>query len=703
MKNREIITLLKNTDIFRDIPEEVLEKNAGHFKTLHFDNEESIIRKGEIGNSLYIILSGKVKVHDEEVTVANMSTGNYFGEMSTLNSGIRSMSITALEKVEVVCIDQKTFNKILNTQPDVILKIIGGLIQRLREQNTILIDEFRTREEELKYKVQEQTRLYKEQKERAEHSEKFKQQFLANMSHEIRTPMNAVIGMTNLIMNFPLQPKQRFYLEGIKKSGDTLLHIINDILDLSKAESGKMELEHIDFSLHEVIDQVKQILQFKAEEKGLQLSSNVDENIPDTLIGDPVRLNQVLMNLAGNAIKFTLKGCVTINVRIITPVADTLKENLVEKAHAVFLKFEIIDTGIGIPKEKLEDIFESFSQAHSSDTRRFGGTGLGLTISKQFVEMMGSNISVESEEGNGTTFSFEINFPIGSAKQLLKQKTAGEIDGSILNGLKILLAEDNEYNQVVTIDTLMMKANVEIDSAVNGREAIELLEKNTYDVILMDVQMPELDGYEATAKIRAEFSPPKNQTPIIALTASVIKSDLDKCKAAGMNGYVPKPFSASVLISEIAEITGRKKPAPDLLRMETAINHESDSLLHRDLNGFTDLSYLMKFCDGNEQKMKKYISMYLAAVPSFIQEIEKAIFLSGLPQDLENDLKEIARQVHSFRPKLMFMGMNRARTLAEEVEIEILNIGNKKNIYAKLKELIQIIEQSVNDLEQWRS
>ena len=388
-------------------------------------------------------------------------------------------------------------------------------------------------------------------RQRAEQSEKFKEQFLANMSHEIRTPMNAVMGMTNLVLDSPLNEKQRFYLEGVRKSSETLLRIINDILDLSKIEAGKMELENIDFSLPEVLDQVKQTLQHKAEEKGLQLIVDIDNSVPDVLMGDPVRINQVLMNLAGNAIKYTEKGSVTISVgsrqfavssrqsvvgsqqSAVSSSQSAVSSQQSAVGSPVTLKFSVTDTGIGIPGDKLQSVFESFSQSRTSDTRRFGGTGLGLTISKQMVELMDGKISVESREGYGTTFSFEINCPIGSIERLKEQASGEHIDAGILDGLKILLADDNEYNRIVTSDTLRSKSKVEITEATNGKEVVDLLSQNDFDVVLMDVQMPIMDGYEATRHIREKFSSPKNEIPIIALTASVIRSDLDKCRAAG--------------------------------------------------------------------------------------------------------------------------------------------------------------------------
>ncbi|MEO5570758.1 MAG: ATP-binding protein, partial [Bacteroidia bacterium] len=396
--------------------------------------------------------------------------------------------------------------------------------------------------------IRSQKVIIEKEKHRAEQSEKFKQQFLANMSHEIRTPMNAVMGMTNLLIDKNKNTENFKYLDGIQKSSDTLLHIINDILDFSKIEAGKIELEQIDFSIRDVVDQVKLTLHHKAEEKGLHLITKIENNVPDILIGDPVRLNQVLMNLAGNAIKFTEKGSVCITVSPIPSFPGgervaSAQETPPLRGGRVGLLFSITDTGIGIPKDKLQSVFESFSQAHASDARKFGGTGLGLTISKQLVELMDGKISIESEEGSGTTFSFEIDFAMGSKERLQEQKTAEDIDGSILNGLRILVVDDNEFNRIVAIDTLLSKAAVEIVEAHNGMEAVEWLSKKDFDVVLMDVQMPVMDGYEATRQIRNPQSAIRNhKIPVIALTASVVRSDLDKCRAAGMNDYVPKPF-----------------------------------------------------------------------------------------------------------------------------------------------------------------
>lgn len=300
---------------------------------------------------------------------------------------------------------------------------------------------------------------------RAEQSEKIKQQFLANMSHEIRTPMNAIIGLTNLAIETNNKPQQIKYLAGVQKASDSLLTLINEILDHAKIEAGKIELEAIHFSIRDLVDTLVEILNPKVDEKGIQLMAKVDPAVPLVLIGDPGRLSQVLINLTGNAIKFTEKGSVSLEVSLTSSSS---------------IRFEVIDTGIGIPDDKLSSIFESFSQANISDTRKYGGTGLGLAISKQLVELMGGVLTVSSSLGFGSTFSFELRLPAGSADKIEEQNQLKVFDESVLNGLSILLADDNEANRIVCSDTLKSKTNITITEATNGKEVIEWLKKERF-------------------------------------------------------------------------------------------------------------------------------------------------------------------------------------------------------------------------------
>jgi signal transduction histidine kinase len=389
-------------------------------------------------------------------------------------------------------------------------------------------------------------------REEAENAAKIKQEFLANMSHEIRTPMNAIMGMTKLALQQKdgLNDVHLKYLNGINKSAENLLVIINDILDFSKIEAGKMELEQVPFSIKDAVNNVYDTLRFRAEEKSLLLTMKFDDNIHEWVIGDSVRLNQILLNLAGNAIKFTEKGGVTIHVKEEKSDSDN-----------VTLLFEVVDTGIGIAQDKITSLFESFTQASSDTTRKYGGTGLGLSISKKLVEMHAGVIGARSVFGEGTTFFFTLNYPI--SKEIQGNAAGKEAEDHKLSDLRILLVEDNAFNQMVAVDTLESAiANVTIDVAENGQEAVDKIayfeterwaegRPFPYDVVLMDMQMPVMDGLEATRAIR-KLSAKLSGIPIIALTANAIKEETEKCYVAGMNDFVTKPFDTDLLLKKIA-------------------------------------------------------------------------------------------------------------------------------------------------------
>ncbi len=402
----------------------------------------------------------------------------------------------------------------------------------------------------LREKVREKTKELEEEKERAEHSERVKEQFLTNMSHEIRTPMNAILGMTRLLLQKDPKKDQLKYLNSIKHASDNLLVIINDILDLSKIEAGKINFEKIDFDLGSEMNSMYETIQINADEKGIPLKLELDNTIPEILIGDPYRLGQILLNLAGNAIKFTEKGSVVVSVLPLSKDDENVR-----------LRFSVVDSGIGIAKDKLEHIFDMFTQESSSTTRKFGGTGLGLAICKKLVELQGGSIHVESEPGKGSIFSFILNYNIGKIKLASDQQIETIIDiGKQLKNLRILLAEDNEFNQIVAVDTLESAIEgVKIDVALNGVEAVAMVNQNEYDVVLMDIQMPEMDGHEATKKIRSSSIERINSIPIIAMTASVIKAEVDKCFESGMNEFVGKPFSIDELLEKISSTIKQNK------------------------------------------------------------------------------------------------------------------------------------------------
>ncbi|MFT5184138.1 MAG: signal transduction histidine kinase/ActR/RegA family two-component response regulator [Flavobacteriales bacterium] len=389
--------------------------------------------------------------------------------------------------------------------------------------------------------TRKQNEIIEEQKKEVEESEKYKEQFLANMSHEIRTPMHAISGMVKIIDRNEHPPSQDAYLSAMRKSCDNLGVILNDVLDLSKMRAGKLDIERIPMSPHVIVDNVVQILKFKAEEKGIGLSFKKDSDVPQSMMGDPSRMNQVLLNIANNAIKFTTAG----SVEILMYTIDN------------YMKFAIKDTGIGISEVAKGKIFTAFNQAQSSTSRLYGGTGLGLSISKQLVELQNGTIDIESEIGVGSTFT--VSMPIqladvGSENQTILSDDNLRALADKWIGTRVLLVEDNPFNQMIALDDLRFYfKDVKVDTVENGALAVDKFLTEEYDLVLMDVQMPEMNGFEASMAIR-ELEKDKGistRIPIIAMTASLLKYEINSCYQAGMDNYIPKPYSTEDLVATI--------------------------------------------------------------------------------------------------------------------------------------------------------
>ncbi len=524
------------------------------------------------------------------------------------------------------------------------------------------------------------------EKEVAEQSAKLKQEFIANMSHEIRTPMNAIVGMTRLLQEKNPRADQSKYLDAITQSADNLLVIINDILDFSKIEAGKITIESVSFSLKQILKNVVTLLRFKAIEKGIDIRFDFNENVPEHLIGDPTRLTQVLMNLAGNAVKFTEKGSVQIVCRNVELEGDCVK-----------MAFDVIDTGIGISEEYVGKIFESFTQAGTDVARKFGGTGLGLTISKQLVELMGGSVEVKSKIGVGTTFTFILPFQIGEGdfKQSQDDFTIAVNDLEILNLSKILLVDDNEFNRIVAVDTLKSIApNMSILEAQSGMEAIEKLKTNEIDLVLMDIQMPKMSGIEATLFIRNKLEAPLNRIKIIAMTANVMKNDIDSYLQNGMNDHIPKPFHKSELIFKILnQLDNNKEVIKNRIVEYEAIEDELAPSHLLPATQLTDPSFLISFAGDDKEKQKKYISIFLKNAPKLLLQMQNGFE--------SNDLEMVKISAHSLKTQLNYMGVKEEYSHVQEIEQMASHEHKNEEIKSLIDNLQQICVQAFKELEDY--
>jgi PAS domain S-box-containing protein len=503
----------------------------------------------------------------------------------------------------------------------------------------------------------------------AENAVKAKQQFLSNMSHEIRTPMNAIIGFTKVVLKTELSLKQKEYISAIKMSGDALIVLINDILDLAKVDAGKMVFEQTPFKMARSISAMLHLFETKIQEKNLTLVKEYDNNIPQVLVGDPVRLHQIILNLVSNAVKFTTRGKITVGVHLVD-----------EDDEKVTIEFSVKDTGIGIGENKIGKIFDNFQQASSGTSRLYGGTGLGLAIVKQLVEPQGGTISVESTIDEGSTFSFTLSF-LKTNQEAEIQKEIEELDPEIKN-IKVLVAEDIPLNQLL-MKTLLDDFGFERDIAANGKIAIEKLQKKSYDIILMDLQMPEMNGFETTEYIRNTMN---SKIPIIALTADVTTVDLAKCRAVGMNDYIAKPVDERLLYNKIVGLV--KKPMP--LKYNEP---QSDGNGESKKSKYIDLDYLIRRTKSNPKLMMEMISLYLEQTPPLVVAMNQGFE--------DKNWQLLYSAVHKMIPSFSIMGISAD---FENMAKQVQEFASTHNQSVGIKDLVlklgNVCNQACRELEE---
>ncbi len=551
---------------------------------------------------------------------------------------------------------------------------------KLENMDTVWVGNDITELKKLQKKLQEA-------KERAEEASRAKSAFLANMSHEIRTPLNGVIGMLSLLNSTRLEKEQKHYVKVAHSSAEALLFLINDILDISKIEAGKLEFDQVDFNIRQVLENFAQSFLIAAKRKGLEFDMEISDQIPACLNGDPGRLRQILLNLTGNALKFTENGWIRLQAELVQ-----------EEDEEVVVKFSVSDTGVGIPSDKIHSLFQKFSQVDASISRKFGGTGLGLAISKKLAEMMGGNIGVESEEGRGSTFWFTVRLRKGDPESQGcmedNPQALGEFDeiASPLNEIhlqgRILVVEDNPVNQQVILG-MLRKLGLQAEAVNNGQEAVEVLGLIPYDLVLMDIQMPVLDGMSATRLIRKAESDVLNpEIPIIALTAHAFRDEITRCIESGMNDYLTKPVDSQKLISVLKKwlITVQMVKDQDT---SPVFPDGPDHDENEDLPVFDTDDFLSRTM-GDRELIKISLKAFFEFTPSLLDNLEKAVS--------SQNLDEVARCAHSLKGSAANIGAKKLSDLAQQME-SVSDNHDVEGLKQKLKKVKDAYEELQNDPE----
>lgn len=537
---------------------------------------------------------------------------------------------------------------------------IKDAIQTISPEQEIKVDDILRIGEILTNTVKERKEFEKqleEARENAEQSLETRKLFLANISHEIRTPINAISGMSGILADTDISDTQKQYVNAIQSSSKSLMVIVNDILDMSKLESGKFSADFIPFDIRSILDPMYTSYLLRTDEKGISFNIDYPKDMPRWVFGDPTRLGQILNNLISNAIKFTDKGSVS------------LKINFEKKDKLNDFCFSVTDTGIGIDQEKLKTIFEFFSQEDNTITRRFGGTGLGLAISKAISELLGGEIKVESEKNIGSTFKFCLSMPEAAAQE--KNMIVTQSD---LTGKNVLIAEDNELNRFLAV-SILKKWNANIHIAENGEEAVSALKNKEIDIVLMDIQMPIMDGIAASIAIRNELN---SNVPIIALTANALESEKEKCWQAGMNEYITKPYNPQFLLEKIIF----------LIENNSGAEHNNSEQI--------SLENLSELMSGSREQMIRMTSIFLNQIESHFTELKFALN--------ENNLNQIAEITHKLKSSFKLFGLNKTGGLLERIEQKAKAL-ERRELHAELQVILSmqprltfLIQKELNQL-----
>ncbi len=498
----------------------------------------------------------------------------------------------------------------------------------------------------------------------AEESSRLKESFLANMSHEIRTPMNAIIGFSDILSKRALGEQEREFVTIIKTAGENLLTIINDILDISKIEAGMMTFENHTFSVKEIFTSLNVMLMEKAKEKNLELIFRSSESIPDVLVGDNTRLTQIIINLVGNAIKFTQKGRVEVTVEVLTTEMES-----------VVLEFSIIDTGIGIPQEKLDKIFERFIQAESHITREYGGTGLGLSIARQLTELQGGNLTVKSIVGMGSVFTFRIPYKKSDTVVTVLPTIETNYNMEALSNLKVLLVEDNKMN-VKLILSLFSEYNLNVEVAWNGSEGVEKLKAGNFDIVLMDMEMPVMNGYQAAVTIRKELN---STIPIIAMTAHAMAGEREKCLSLGMTDYIPKPINSNLLFEKMHLLT-------------TSLHAVEKKEVNKNHQKVCDLRYITEMMAGKKHLIAGVMDEFLLQIPTELDLINGAV--------KRRDFEIIKSLAHSMKSSVSIMSISSLTSILNELEHPGIQPADIEHIAMLNRELDAICKMAMLEIEE---